>query len=182
MPPLSLPLLLELNGRDSLEDTLSRLTNGETEADSTDLASFGAIDEVLLRAPGLTEAIDLTGDLETSLLRSVPPISILAPIVARYCGNVPSGPVGRGRTSLLRFSRFSRSLCFSHLSLSSTSNRCFSFLTSASNLLPPKLGQPGGGAPAGLVDVVGGNPGGRVRLNGSGLMAPGGGIADDKGG
>ena len=183
MLPLSLLLLLALNGRDdSFDIAVSRLTNGETDAESIDLMSAGAIDEVLLRAPGLPEATDLTGDLDTSRLRSHPPGSFFTPIVARYCGNVPSGPVGGGRTSLVRCCRFSRSLCFSRRSRSSISIRWVSFLISASGLLALKVGHPGG-IPTEVVGGVwpGGKPGGRVRLNGSGLMAPGG-IPADKGG
>ena len=103
IPPFSRLLLLALNGLVSFGKLFSRLTNGETEADSTDLTSDGAIDEVLLRAPGLPEAMDLTGDRETSLFRSPSFMgSFFIPIVARYCGNVPSGPVGSGLTSLER--------------------------------------------------------------------------------
>ena len=174
-------LLLALKGLESLGTAVSRFTIGETDADSTDRTSDGAIEEVLLRAPGLPEGKLLTGDLETSLLRSPSMLSLLTPIVARYCGNVPSGPVGGGRTSFERCWRFSLSLCFSRLSASSASDRSFSFFISAS-FLGPLRGQPGG-IPAGVVEGLWLEeiPGTLFKLKGSGLMALGG-IAADNGG
>ena len=181
-PAFSLLLLLALKGRESFGTAVSRFTIGETDADSIDRTSEGAMEEVLLRAPGLPEGSDLTGDLETSLLRSPSKTSLLTPIVARYCGSVPSGPVGGGRTSLERCWRFSLSLCFSRLSFSSNSDRSFSFFISASFLLPLREGHPGG-IPAGVVEGLwlDGRPGTLFKLKGSGLMALGG-IAADNGG